>query len=955
MRGDSSLNALPPGTVLHDYIIDSELGSGGFSVVYLARHRLNTDWLFAIKEYYPRELVARDGDNGNVRPVNTETEGAFEDGLRRFRDEAEQLRRFRNERYIVSCLNYFEANGTAYLVMDHDDGLPLSEFLRQREAAGQPFTEADLRAVVEPLLEGLEIVHRAGVLHRDIKPGNIFVRRPDDITGRPAQPVLIDFGAAKQNYLARHSRSQAPYTPGYAAYEQVSSMGELGPWTDMYALGALMWRMVAGGVEGDERMIVSDGIGENGESGVWSPTPQPAEKRAYALHQGHSDPMESALKLAASRFSPTLLQAIDRCLALYPEDRVRSVGELRSLLDDAGAGKGTATPAEMEDASKLVAPPRVTRSRSRTGTVVAALAVVLSLSFIGGYLLLRTSADPTSSPTAFEDSSTGTSPSSIAGEPAPPSVVGGSAILVVETDPSGVEVLVGDTVVGETPLRLGNLRSGTYPVTLRHPAYEPSRLENQTFEDGVVLRIERTLIRGTGRLTVIVRPVTAWIEHEGERLADGTPVTLARLPAGVVELTLGADEHQTIQVRAEVPMNGVGLLESALEPIPYGTLTLELEPSDATVTLPDVRIGYRPGVRLPEGAHRVVVRGVGYQEAERTVTVSGESRVRIQLAVDPQPFTVVVEPANAAIRLPDITQAYEPGLLLDPGDYRVEVSAAGYQPWLGVVRHGGEPMRHEVVLPVLPPGASFADVLSSGGEGPEMVVIPVGSFRMGCVSGVDCVAGEMPVHEVTIPQAFAVSKYEVTFDDWDRCVAGGGCGGYRPDDEGWGRGRRPAFYVSWNDAREYVAWLSSQTGQSYRLLSEAEWEYVARAGSTTAYSWGDAIGSNRANCGDWEEWGTCGDQWETTAPVGSFQANSFGVHDMHGNVWEWVEDCGNETYAGAPRDGSAWLTGGCESRVLRGGSSLNVPRALRSAYRVWYATGVRGLNFGFRVARTLTP
>ncbi len=104
-NGRPSLNALPQGTVLHDYVIDSELGSGGFSIVYLARHRLNTDWLFAIKEYFPRELVARDRDNGNVRPVNTEAKGAFEDGLRRFRDEAEQLRRFRNERYIVSCLN----------------------------------------------------------------------------------------------------------------------------------------------------------------------------------------------------------------------------------------------------------------------------------------------------------------------------------------------------------------------------------------------------------------------------------------------------------------------------------------------------------------------------------------------------------------------------------------------------------------------------------------------------------------------------------------------------------------------------------------------------------------------------------------------------------------------------------------------------------------------------------
>ena len=151
--------------------------------------------------------------------------------------------------------------------------------------AGQPFTEADLRAVIDPLLEGLEVVHRAGVLHRDIKPGNIFVRRPDDITGRPAQPVLIDFGAAKQNYLSLHSRSQAPYTPGYAAYEQVSSEGEIGPWTDIYAVGALMWRMVAGGLPDDEWLLVPVTANDTGGAGVWNPTPRPVERRAYALHR----------------------------------------------------------------------------------------------------------------------------------------------------------------------------------------------------------------------------------------------------------------------------------------------------------------------------------------------------------------------------------------------------------------------------------------------------------------------------------------------------------------------------------------------------------------------------------------------------------------------------------------------------------------------------------------------
>ena len=238
---------------------------------------------------------------------------------------------------------------------------------------------------------------------------------------------------------------------------------------------------------------------------------------------------------------------------------------------------------------------------------------------------------------------------------------------------------------------------------------------------------------------------------------------------------------------------------------------------------------------------------------------------------------------------------------------------------------------------------------------PEMVMIPAGSFRMGCVSGQDCFSYERPVHNVRIQQAFAVSKYEVTFAQWDACVLGGGCGGYRPDDRGWGRGTRPVIRVSWDDAQEYVGWLSRQTGEAYRLLSESEWEYVARAGSSTAYSWGNAIGNNRANCGDRESLGTCGDQWENTAPVGSFQANGFGVYDMHGNVREWVEDCWHERYRRARSDGSAWRSGDCSRRVLRGGSWDVDPWFLRSAFRNGVTTGTRIYNDGFRVARTLTP
>ena len=172
-----------------------------------------------------------------------------------------------------------------------------------------------------------------------------------------------------------------------------------------------------------------------------------------------------------------------------------------------------------------------------------------------------------------------------------------------------------------------------------------------------------------------------------------------------------------------------------------------------------------------------------------------------------------------------------------------------------------------------------------------------------------------------------------------------------------GPGAAPRGQRVLDDAHEFVAWLSEKAGAEYRLLSEAEWEYVARAGSQTVYSWGNYVGVNRANCADVRDigYGTCGDQWETTAQVGSFEPNEFGVHDVHGNVHEWVEDCWNESYAGAPSDGSAWRSGDCTRHLVRGGSWASDLRAVRSAYRGMRTSESRRPYIGFRVARMLMP
>jgi len=237
---------------------------------------------------------------------------------------------------------------------------------------------------------------------------------------------------------------------------------------------------------------------------------------------------------------------------------------------------------------------------------------------------------------------------------------------------------------------------------------------------------------------------------------------------------------------------------------------------------------------------------------------------------------------------------------------------------------------------------SFRDPLKDGGFGPEMVIVPSGRFRMGDLDGTGD-ADERPVHPVRFAQAFAIGRFTATFEEYDRFAQVGGR--RRPKDFGWGRGNRPVVDVSWEEAGEYARWLSAQTGKPYRLPSEAEWEYAARAGTETAYWWGDEIGVNRANCdGSGSPWSN-----QQTAPVGSFPANPWGLHDTVGNVWEWVQDRWHGNYEGAPADGSAWEQGDGAARVLRGGSWYNNPRRARAACRSHFDPGYRNINLGFRL------
>ena len=345
------LNALPQGYRLQEYELMRVLGFGGFGMTYLGFDH-NLDKGVAVKEFLPDDIAARTGDN-SVVPKASQFLGDFEWGLERFLDEARTLARF-DHRHIIRVFRFFKAHGTAYIVMEYAEGETLSEFLKRRKTLG----EADLKAILFPILDGLEEVHEANFLHRDVKPGNIIIRDED------RSPVLLDFGAARQAIGARSRSVTSIITPGYAPIEQYSSRGDQGPWTDIYALGAVCYHALTGDVPAD------------------------------ATDRVRNDPLVPVAERCAGQASGGFLAAIDLALKVDEGDRPQSVAAWRTALS--GKTPDTAKKPRPVVRPEKGRPPRsrhratvdgsrVRQAGKRKGPVFAAVACVLALLMGGGY------------------------------------------------------------------------------------------------------------------------------------------------------------------------------------------------------------------------------------------------------------------------------------------------------------------------------------------------------------------------------------------------------------------------------------------------------------------------------------------------------------------------------------------------------------------------------------------
>ena len=1036
--------ALPAGTDVGGFVLQRVLGHGGFGITYMAENFRKDQ--FAVKEYLPNQFAVRDGLE--VHPNSENSREDFEWGRERFFKEAEMLARFKHPN-IVQVEHFFKENNTAYIVMAYEDGEPLDELLRRRGA----LTEAQLVRVLLPIADGLAEVHRQGVWHRDIKPGNVFVRRSDE------SPVLLDFGAARNALGVKSKSMEAIVSPPYSPPEQYYSEGQLGPYTDIYALSALCYRAIVGEL------------------------PPESLLRQRRVYEGKGDPLPRLVEEQPRGYANALLAAVDWGLQLEEQERPQSVEEWLAATQEHHPS-AAAIPEESNDrpvdeaaeqgdhraagSTETERPPTETEQPQQAGVfrklvrgqyglantywrfgvfggigfgiihglasawdgsgiaglgvllvhfayqilvsigvwraanayqglafwhILARIAVVLGLSASSVLLPVRVMEvlDEYEWGKAEEES-----------QPQPPSpeppVGAVTFTLDNQSDVTIQRVYAGpdyehqwdEDLLGSTVLPPGNQRQFHMEADAGHCVFDirvlwsnglwRSFMGRDLCEDadvvfdgglgfivsnesqttiGVVqassgseeswgpdrLREDELIAPGAERVFMLeqrysgscifdiaLRTMESNVEYRDRDLCDD-PKVVFHEGNKLTVLNEGPLTVRFVRLSPDHDSQGWGPDLLGNEVLPSGEeLAVRLHQYSEDECLFDVRI-----VDADEQQHL-------YEQVDVCKT---EPLVHPQAR---QPLTVRTGPPNARVEIVNIRPRYRPGIALRPGSYDVRVTARGFDKVERTLRHGDDPTDVWIGLP-------FRDCPIC----PKMVEIPPGSYTMGTTRGPDRFANEGPARVVAIQYPIAVGVFEVSFEEWDACRRDGGCGRHIPD-EGRGRGKLPVANATVNDAKKYTNWLTARTGRTYRLLSEAEWEYAARAGTPSERHWdsveyqcahengADAAAQRERN--DWTGVADCNDEHVYAAPSDEarFLPNPWGLYHMLGNVSEWTDDCWHPNYMDAPIDGSSWKLGCQPGHVARGGSWFHRPRAVRAPTRLSYDPEAGRADLGFRVA-----
>ena len=537
----------------------------------------------------------------------------------------------------------------------------------------------------------------------------------------------------------------------------------------------------------------------------------------------------------------------------------------------------------------------------------------------------------------------------------------GTITLSVTSSTEGAVVWLDGQRLGVTPLKDADIPGGRHLLRLEHPHFAPYETQLDTTL-GARIQHHAELLVGEGSLKLLSNPKGAWVSIGGERVDGETPL-IVTLPSGVHEIAMGLEERRTVKQEVLVKHAEEGELRLELNIDPHGSVAISTSPAGASVVFPDLDLRYTSGLRVPIGEHVIRASRKGYRTATvRKMVQYGDNRFHIELERAFGTLRVTTTPADAEVSVTSASSGslrYTPGMRLPAGDVEVRVRALGYRSAfrrLTITESAAEThfdlqrMRVEV-------GAEIRDALKAGGKAPAMVVLAAGSFQMGDAQGGP---SERPQHRVTLTQPFALSRYEVTVGEYLLFAEATGTRVSEKLDRG--RTDHPMAFVSHEDARAYARWLSDQTGALYRLPTESEWEYAARAGASSRYPFGDEVSdicahgnvSDQATKKRYRDWlvVACDDGQVRPGPVGRYQANAFGLHDMLGNVAEWVLECGTPSYDRAPGDGRMRSSlGGCSAYGFRGGSWDSGPDEVTPAYR--NATSRVSDDRGIRLLREL--